>query len=222
MIIVYAQSGGSLSRALTLTVTGHAAIAVTRLQRPKYLSYVTQGESIRDRYSRGPWSKTVYRIQIPSQQDGNGSVIDEQAVYDFYANYPNTGLDCVGVAYEALRAAGAGAYHKRWHWPVTSPSGLASWASDLQRYMIANPQIVGWPHEDVQSVAFFTGDDYHWKHTDAERNRLNGRGFNNAAALARVVPADMVGGARSSLVMQRNFDHLRSDGGSALAVQGAD
>jgi hypothetical protein len=131
------------------------------------------------------------------------------------------------VAHAALLAGNAGAYHDRWHWPVTSPSGLASWVSDVQRYMIANPALVGWPSEWTHGHGeqyFFNGDEYHFKPTASEQNRLNGlRPFNNAAVLARAraqaraAVAHGVQNLQATLTMQNNF------GATTVGIsQGAD
>lgn len=76
MIVVYgAAGGGSLEVALG---GGHSSIAFTGLgEKSFYMSWVRQGKAALQKYSTGIWGDATYRIELPTEEDGNKGGLSE-------------------------------------------------------------------------------------------------------------------------------------------------
>ncbi|MGO4833672.1 hypothetical protein AB4144_15510 [Rhizobiaceae sp. 2RAB30] len=88
MFIVYVQAGW-LGGAM---IGGHASVALLAPnQAPKYISWVTtvgRGGTryVLDHFSKGSWSPPLYRIQIPTAEDGIATHLSVRSGLDWWNN----------------------------------------------------------------------------------------------------------------------------------------
>lgn len=189
MLIVYTQAGAELVGSVGLTsLGGHAAIAVLGGDRDRYLSWVTSvgrgGLDYEvDHFAKAGWSDPVYRVQIPTIEDGVTSGMSCNAALqwwdkDFYVEaqaYANEwGLDktrlqdyrqvlsskynCAEIVRKILLAAGGSAYNPSWS-SASLPDTAARLASDLHRQVGDGLQHAHqqWPAEPG-AATFFRND----------------------------------------------------------------
>ena len=166
MIILYVQAGTWAERQLGLALFGHASLALAGLNPAVYLSYVALGKRQydRDHFTKGIWSDPLYRVQIPSAEDGCGSRVSEAAIFNWYRDHgkSNTGwrIDCVHFLRKALEAGGT-PYYDNALWTPKTPAFLATWAANLQEQMCKSPDLRYWPAEpDPNGGQFFRRDIY--------------------------------------------------------------
>lgn len=166
MIIVYVQAGSPVEREVGLALFGHASLALAGVTPAVFLSYVTLGrrQYDHDPFAKGIWSDPLYRIQIPSAEDGCGSRVSEATIYNWYQSNRQTvtgwGVDCVSFICKALKAGGVPYYYNAF-WTPKTPAFLAVWATNIQEQIGKSSDLQYWPDEpDPNGGQFFRQDIY--------------------------------------------------------------
>jgi hypothetical protein len=166
VIIVYVQAGTRVEREVGLALFGHASLALAGMKPAVFLSYVALGKRQyeHNRFLKGIWSDPLYRIQIPTAEDGCGSRVSETAVYNWYRgnrqNDGEWGAECSGFVHKALKAGGVQYYYDA-AWTPKTPAFLSLWAANIQEQMGKSRDLQYWPHEpDPGGGQFFREDIY--------------------------------------------------------------
>ncbi len=189
MLIVYTQAGTDLMGTFGLTsIGGHAAIAVLSTRSKVYISWVTQpgAHGLRyelDRFSKAGWSDPVYRVQLPTVEDGVSSRLSAEKALGWWdkgiyreaeAHLAEWNMqrpagrdlrsaltakyNCAEIVRKLLMAAGAEQYNPSWS-DAWTPDNVARLASFLHRRIGDELQQAGeaWPAE-VAPATFFASD----------------------------------------------------------------
>lgn len=178
MFIVYVQAGW-FGDAMT---GGHASVALLdRNRAPKYISWVTTGTRyVLDRFSKGSWSAPLYRIVIPTAEDGiathlsvrsahhwwNNDLLNEANAHDQKWNKTPDAIEprktlsgeynCSEIVRNILLNAGADNYDVSWKGAMT-PFTVAQFATSLHLEIGDSIQHRGEAWPDETNAAYFTG-----------------------------------------------------------------
>ena len=144
MVLRFCQGGLGAG---AVTWCGHTSLAFTQVvQNAKigvWVSYVTKAgggtagypEFVLDHFSKGSWGKAHYRVQLPTREDGCGSLLEERYAYNWFIKKKRNFKDCVHCTKQILVKAGTPQYYTKSTGTLT-PSGFAGLAGDIQRKML--------------------------------------------------------------------------------------